>query len=172
MARAKKASVVLGSIDDCTRAMGELLVAITELEILTAESDRARALASAQFETRLDAAHMQKDGLEMALRDYYYTHLAEVEQGGVKHKQLANGVMGRRDNPTALKLKNRSWTWGSVLVVLREKFGDRYLRRRDPEIDKDLVKAELPADDLGAYGLKLEQDETFYAEPTRLPEAV
>src|ERR1035441_5019463 len=110
MARPKKASVVLGSIDDCTRAMGELLVAITELEILTAESDRARALASAQFETRLDAAQMQKDG---------------------------------RDNPTALKLKNRSWTWGSVLVVLREKFGDRYLRRRDPEIDKDLVKAEL-----------------------------
>ena len=52
--------------------------------------------------------------------------------------------------------------------MLREKFGDRFLRTRDPEVDKDLVKAELPAAELGVYGLKLDQDETFYAEPARL----
>ena len=171
MGRPKKASIELGSIDDCTRAMGELLVAVTDLEILTAESDLARAAASQKFESRMDDARARKADLEMALRNYYYAHLAEVEQGGVKHKVLANGVMGRRDNPPKLALKNRSWSWASVLIVLKEKFGDRFLRTRDPEVDKDLVKAELPAAELGAYGLKLDQDETFYAEPSRMPEA-
>ena len=172
MARPKKASVELGSIDDCTRAMGELLIAVTDLAILTAESDRARASASAKFEAGLDGARARKADLETALRNYYYAHLAEVEQGGVKHKVLANGVMGRRDNSPKLALKNRSWTGASVLIVLREKFGDRFLHTRDPEVNKDMVKAELPAADLGVYGLKLDQDETFYAEPLRLPEAV
>jgi CHASE2 domain-containing sensor protein len=67
-------------------------------------------------------------------------------------------------------LKNRAWTWGTVLILLREKFGDRFLRAKAPEIDKDLVKAEIDEDDLGDFGLKLEQDETWYAEPARLPE--
>jgi hypothetical protein len=171
MARPKKASVVLGSIDDCTRAMGELLVTITELEILTAESDRARAAASAQFEKRLDAAHAQKAGLEMALRDYYYTHLAEVEQGGVKHKQLANGVMGRRDNPAALKPLNRQWTWAAILQAVTTGLGIPYLRIREPELDKDKLKT-LGNEKLRNFGMKLEIDETFYAEPARLPEVV
>jgi hypothetical protein len=51
---------------------------------------------------------------------------------------------------------------------VREAFGDRYLHKpKDPEVDKDLVKAEIAEGDLGKYGLKLDQDETFYAEPER-----
>ena len=55
--------------------------------------------------------------------------------------------------------------------ALRERFGDRFLRLADPEIDKDLVKSELTSEQLGDCGLRLDQDERFFAEPARLPAA-
>ena len=172
MARPKKASVVLGSIEECTRAMSGLLVAITDLETLTAERDLAVAAASQRFEAGMDDAKLRRDDLSAALRTYYMAHVDEIETDGRRSIQLANGVMGRRLSPPALKLANRSWTWAAVLIRLRAKFGARFLRTRDPEIDKDLVKAELAIEELRALGLKLEQDETWYAEPSRMPEAM
>jgi len=170
MARPKKNGVVeLSGIDDCTRVMGELLVAITDIETLTAERDLAVAAAQKPYESRLDEAVMQRDAAKEALRTYYITHLAELEKGGVKHVQLPNGIMGRRDNPAKLAPKNRSWTWSSILIVVRAAFGDRFLRVHEPELDKDLIKAEMTPAQLDAHGMKLQQDETFYAEPARLP---
>ena len=169
MARPKKAGMTLGSIDDCTQAMGDLLQAVTDLEVLTAERDMAVAAAGAKFEPIMDDAKTRRDTLQAALRDYYMAHVDELEKDGRRSIQLTNGRMGRRLAPPKLGLLNRSWTWGVVLVRLRERFGSRFLRLRDPEIDKDLVKAELTGEELTALGMKLDQDETFYAEPARLP---
>ena len=170
MGRPKRASVELGTIADCQAAMGGLLAAVTDLETLTAERDMAVAAASKKFESPMDDAKMRRDDLSAALKTYYMAHVEELEKDGRRSVQLANGVMGRRMSPAKLMLVNRSWTWAAVLVRLREKFGSRFLRLRDPEIDKDLVKAELAIEELRALGLKLEQDETFYAEPARMPE--
>ena len=172
MGRPKKAGRELKSLEECTAAMGELLVAQTDLEAATANRDREVAVVQKRYEGDMDDARARAGEALAALQAYYYGHLSEVEKDGVKHCQLANGVMGRRDSPAKLALKNRAWTWGSVLVLLREKFGDRYLRVKAPEIDKDLVKAEIAEEDLGEMGMKLEQDETWYAEPARLPEVV
>jgi phage host-nuclease inhibitor protein Gam len=160
----------LQSLDDCAAAMSDLLTVTLQLEGLVADRDLAVAKASATYEPAIDTGRARKADIEAALKAYYYGHLSEVEKDGKKSVQLANGVMGRRDNPARLALKNRQWTWAAVLAILREKAGDRFLRLRDPEIDKDLVKAEIAPEALGEVGLKLEQDETFYAVPARLPE--
>ena len=152
-------------------AMAGLLVAVVSLEELEAQRALAVATASSTFEPRIDATRAQRDELLASLKAFYYAHLGEAEKDGKKSVQLANGVLGRRDNPPKLAPKNRSWTWGAILICLREKFGERFLRTREPEVDKDRVKAEIPAEELGNYGLKLDQDETFFAEPARLPEA-
>jgi len=149
--------------------MSGLLVAVVNLEELEAQRALAVATASSGFEARIDQTRATRDELLAALKAFYYAHLGEVERDGKKSVQLANGVMGRRDNPPKLAPKNRSWTWAAILICLREKFGDRFLRSREPEIDKDRVKAEIAPDDLGNYGLKLDQEETFFAEPARLP---
>jgi phage host-nuclease inhibitor protein Gam len=169
MARPKKSTIELKSLDECTKAMADLLVATTDIETLTAERDRAVAAASAEFEAYLDGAKEKQADLTLALRDYYYAHVGELEKSGARSVQLVNGVMGRRTSPPKLMLLNRNWTWGTVLVRLRERFGARFLRLSEPEIDKDLVKAELAVEELKALGLRLDQDEKFYAEPTRLP---
>jgi uncharacterized protein YdeI (YjbR/CyaY-like superfamily) len=43
MARPKKSTIELKSLDECTKAMADLLVATTDIETLTAERDRAVA---------------------------------------------------------------------------------------------------------------------------------
>lgn len=170
MARPKKATLELSSVDDCTAAMARLLIAETELEKLVAVRDQKVAAASAEFEGDIDRYKSQKAELVTALQTYYMAHLPEMESDGKKHFDLPNGVIGRRMAPPKLALLNRSWTWASVLVRLREMFGTKFLRMRDPEVDKDLVKARLDEDQLRDVGLRLEQDETFYAEPARLPD--
>ncbi len=169
MGRQKKAGVELGSIDDCTRAMGELLAVTIEVEVLVAERDLAVAQASKKFETRLDDAWARKGAVSASLEAYYYGHVLEIEADGKKSLQLANGVMGRRDNPPALKPLNRKWTWAAILQAVTTGLGMSYLRTREPELDRDKLKT-LPNEKLRDFGMKVESDETFYVEPARLPE--
>ena len=168
MGRGKKAGMELLSIEDCTGAMGELLAATIEIEVLVAERDLAVAGASARFEARLDAEWARRGALEASLEAYYYDHVREIEASGRKSLQLANGVMGRRDNPPALKPLNRKWTWKAILQAVTTGLGVAYLRAKEPELDRDKLKT-LPNEKLRDFGLKVEGDETFYVEPARLP---
>lgn len=170
MARPKKLNVELNSLDDCAQAMTDLLMAITDLEILTAERDMAVAAAQKKFETRMDDAKVRKSDNEEALQAYYMSHLDEIEKDGRKSIQLANGVMGRRDNPDKLVPLNRNWTLKAIKIRVRSLWNDKYFHEpKEPELDKDKLKAELGDEDLKKAGLKKESDETFYIEPTRLP---
>lgn len=166
----KSTGAELVSIGDCERTMATLLVAITDIETLIAEKDMAVASASAKFEGVLDDAKARRIEAEVALRNYYYAHAAEIEKGGAKHCQLANGVMGRRFNPPALQPLNRKWGWKEIRVAVRERWGALYFHdAKAPEIDKEKLK-ELTAEQLATAGLRVKNEEVFYAEPARLPE--
>jgi hypothetical protein len=172
MARTKTNAVaVLATPEECVRTMAELLIAITDIEVLIAEKDLAMAAALARTETRLDDAKARKIEAEVALKNYYYAHLAEIEKSGAKRWQLSNGVIGRRDNPPALKPLNRAWSWEKIKAAVRERWGTKYFHApKAPELDKDKLK-ELDAEQLKLAGMKLESEETFYAEPDRAPAA-
>lgn len=171
MGRPKKPAVELRSTEECTQAMAELLTAQIDIEVLTAEANLAVATASAKFEARIDEARRKAGERELQLRTYYYSHLAEIEAAGGKHLQLANGVIGRRDNPPALKPLNRSWTWETITARVRELWGGKkfFHNAKAPELDKDKLKS-LPEEELKRAGLKIGSGEKFYAEPARLPE--
>lgn len=164
MARPRKATVILASIEECTAAMRKLLLATLDHERATAERDGYMALAMKQYEKRLQTLTEKRQDLDLQLQNYYMTHLGEVERDGKKSVQLQYGVMGRRFGNPSLRLLNKSWTWTAVLVKLREHFGKKFLRLRDPEVDKDKVKTELPEEQLGEYGMKLAQAESFYVD--------
>lgn len=170
MARPKKPGVELQSIDECTQAMAALLLAQLDIEVLLAEANLAVAAAQVKFEPLLDSARQTRAERELQLRTYYYAHLSELEKGGAKHHQLANGVMGRRDNPPALKPLNRNWPWAAIAIRVRELWGKKYFHEpKEPEIDKEKLKT-LSDEELKGAGLKVETGETFYADPVRLPE--
>jgi hypothetical protein len=167
MGRPKKAAITLTSIDECVAAMDELLRAQTDIEALEAERALAMASASAKFETFLDDARTRRLNNEVALKNYYYAHLQELERDGAKHFRLVNGVIGRRDNPPALKPLSRNWTWASIKVAVFGMWQWKYFHpAKERELDKDALKA-LPAEDLKKVGLVSASDEEFYAKPDR-----
>jgi phage host-nuclease inhibitor protein Gam len=167
MARPKKASVTLASIEECTRAMRELLLATVDAEKLTAERDRAVAAILKGYETRLAGLAQKREDLELQLQTYYMAHLAELETDGRKSVALTYGIIGRRKSPAALRLLNKSWAWAAVREAIRAKWGAGFLTAPEPEVDKDKVKGEIPEEQLRDCGLKLHQDEKFYVELAR-----
>jgi phage host-nuclease inhibitor protein Gam len=168
MAKRKTENSELQSVAECTRAMGELLTATTQLETLIADRDAAIAKVQAVYEKPVGVARQWTASLAAKLETYYYTHLAEMEEGGRKHFKLENGVMGRRFGPGKLAPLNRAWTWHSITAKVRELFGpSKYFRFSEPELDKIALKDNLDAEKLAAVGLKVKNDETFYAEPDR-----
>lgn len=167
----KKAEHIAESIEECTTVMADLLVAETDLEILDAEKARAVAEASAKFESPINQARARRDVALAALSGYYYSHLTEIEKGGVKHLALSNGTMGRRDNPPKLKPLNRNWTWTAIQAAVRDKWLGRkgFQAPKAPDMDKEWLKDFALQEPVAAanLGLKAESDETFYAEPAR-----
>lgn len=167
MGRPKKTTATLGSMAECTDAMRLLLLVTTDLEKQQATRDAAMAGVCKSYEKAIGGLLEQKADIELQLRQYYMGHLAEVEHEGRKSVELAYGTMGRRLGQPTLKLLNKAWTWAAALVALANKFGNKYLRLRDPEIDKDAVKAGIPEGELAFYGLKLDQDENFFIDLKR-----
>jgi phage host-nuclease inhibitor protein Gam len=167
VARPRKASGELNSLAECTDAMRRLLLAATRKERIQAERDETMARLFKTYEKDLTAAVEEEKDLTLQLQQYYMAHMKECEIGGRKSIELTYGVIGRRTVPASLRLLNKAWTWPAVLVRLREAFGDAYVRKFDPEIDKEAVKSKIPEADLALYGLKLEQGQTFYIELTR-----
>lgn len=167
MGRPRKASAVLRTSEECNDAMRRLGLAQIEREKWQGALDLAISEAKKKYEARIAAAEAQAKDLEMQLQQWYLGHVEEYERDGRRSVALLYGVMGRRTSPPALKLLNKSWTWAAVLAKLRDKFGGKFLRLREPEVDKDQVKQELAPERLREFGLRLEQEEVFYAEPDR-----
>lgn len=156
----------LKDLTECNLAMGDLLLAITDIEILEAERAMAMAAASAKFEDALDDAKGRKLAAAGALESYYYTHVTEIEAKGQKFVQLPAGRMGRRDNPPKVVPLNRKWTWGAIAAAVRVALPNCLLPAKEREIDRNALK-DQDAATLQSVGLKVEKDETFYAEPER-----
>jgi phage host-nuclease inhibitor protein Gam len=168
MGRPRKAKKKLGTLDECQEAMRLLKLSAIEQERLEGARDKAIAGITEKYAGEITAAADAVKDLTLQLQNYYMTHLADLESEGKKSVRLRHGVMGRRLGSPALRLVNKSWSWASALVKLREKWGDRFIRTADPEVKKDEVKkADLEAADLRECGLKIDQDEDFYAEPDR-----
>ena len=169
MARSRKLTLTLASLEECTRSMGDLLKAQLELEKLTAERDMQIAEASARFEPGIEMWKKYAAEQNDALQHYYLTHRDELEKGGRKSVQLANGIMGCRLGSGRLAPISKMWAWKTIKAKLQSLWPGKYVLQPEVEIDKDLVKAEFTPDMLAKCGMQIKKDETFYAEPARLP---
>lgn len=168
MARPKRASKELSSIEDANQVMRQLLLVEVGLEKLIGAVDLERAAVMAKYEKAIDKHRAVAADLTLQLQTFYMAHYKELEKDGSKSVHLAFGVIGRRLSRPALKPLNRSWTWASIGIKLRSIYNARFFHApKEPEIDREKVRQELNAEQLRDCGLKVEQEETFFAEPDR-----
>jgi phage host-nuclease inhibitor protein Gam len=77
-----------------------------------------------------------------------------------------HGTLAFRAAPPSLERASRRWTWTRIAHTLAGlTWGPRYLRLPPPEVDKDLLLADLPrldVADLRAAGIRIEQGERFH----------
>ncbi|KKM81384.1 hypothetical protein LCGC14_1330430 [marine sediment metagenome] len=139
MARPRKTSVILNSIEECTAAMRKLLLATLDLEKEEAARDGEIALTIKQREKRIQTLGDKRKDLELQLENYYMTHLRELEADKKKSVDLKFGRMGRRQGPASLALLNRSWKWPVVTVRLREEFGELFFLPAEPTLDENKI---------------------------------
>lgn len=168
MARPKKTTARVSSLDEANAALRALLSAEIELEKLSGAVDLARASATAKYEGDIDAAKTRIADLNLQLQNWYVANSAELETNGRKSIQLLYGVIGRRKGNPALKPLNRTWNWQAVGVKLRSLFGTLYFHAlAEPAIDRERVRTSLTVDQLKACGLKVENEERFFIETDR-----
>lgn len=167
MGRPRKAKGELVSLAECNVAMGRLLTAQVAREVRIAARDGQIAEAMQEHERAIEELTEEAKDFELQLQNFYMAHVEELEKDGRKSVGLANGVMGRRKGPAALKLLNRAWTWAAVLAKLQSAFKDKFVRFFYPEVDKEKVKSDLAEEEMAKFGLKLHQEDKFYVEPFR-----
>lgn len=167
MARPRKASGTIESIEDCREAVRKLLVQTIDLERLVGEKEKAVAAAELWNKGAIAAAVGREADLSLQIEQYYMTHVSELEVDGKKSYEFPSGVIGRENTPPALKLANRAWKWATATAAVAAKLGNKFLHYKDPELKKDevkeaLKKGEITTEQLKACGLKVEGDEQFF----------
>jgi phage host-nuclease inhibitor protein Gam len=85
-----------------------------------------------------------------------------------------HATIGFRAAPPRLERASRRWNWSRIAHTLAAvPWGRRYLRLPAPEVDRDLLLADLPRlslADLRATGIRVQQGDQFYlTHPEHLP---
>ena len=143
---------------------------ITQLTIernhLIAEMDEEIATARSRYETTLGNLTARIESRTEILRDWA---LANPEEFGSKKSIIfTQGVIGFRAGTPKLKTL-AGWTFARVLNELIEQKVKAFIRTKQ-EVDKEVIIAahsanEIGNSDLKPFGLKVDQDESFFVDP-------
>lgn len=150
--------------------------AVDEIARLTVELRKQEARRDARLQTIRDeyepacvALGQQIKGLTLAAEKFADERRDELFSGKTKSAETNLALFGfRKGNPT-LKLLSKAWTWERVVETLEALKLTRFIRRKDPEPDKDALKQELDDAALAKVGCRVEQSETFFIEPKEQP---
>lgn len=155
------------SID--TRAQFEATVdEICKLQLdreqLVTDRDRLLADVREEHDPRIEAVG-QEIAAKLVLCEKFATVHRETLFGKLKSAASSLATFGFRTGNPKLVLLNRKWKWDDVLVALKVK-GRNELVRTKEEADKEALK-KLGDEELACFGLRIDQDETFFIEPKR-----
>jgi phage host-nuclease inhibitor protein Gam len=133
-------------------------------EQLVTDRDRLLADVREEHEPRIEAIG-QEISAKLVLCEKFATVHRETLFGKLKSAASSLATFGFRTGNPKLVLLNRKWKWDDVLVALKGKERADLIRRKE-EADKEALK-KLPEDELAGFGLRIDQDETFFIEPKR-----
>lgn len=133
-------------------------------EQLVTERDRLLAEVREEHDPRIEEIGSAISA-KILLCEKYATVHRETLFGKLKSASSSLALFGFRTGNPKLVLLNRKWKWNDVLAALKGKERTDLIRRKE-EADKDALK-KLPDDELAGFGLRIDQDETFFIEPKR-----
>jgi phage host-nuclease inhibitor protein Gam len=129
-------------------------------------TERDRLLASVREDHDPEIERLGTDiQAKIVLCEKFATVHRESLFGKLKSASSSLALFGFRTGNPKLVLLNRKWKWDDVLTALRLKSREELIRKKE-EADKEALK-KLNDDELASFGLRIDQDETFFIEPKR-----
>lgn len=139
------------------------VVLLNEREAQRAARAEAVQAVEARFQATLKDLDAQIDTGLQALETFTRDHEPELLPGQSRSTILGIAKFGFRTGQPTVKPK-RKWTWERVMESIRTSDRTDLIRVKE-EPDKEALRA-LPEEELDALGLRLEQVERFFVEPT------
>lgn len=144
-----------------------------ELKLQLAGKQAAHETQVAQLNSDFDAS-VQESREELAMLEssvqlYAVNHRGNLFPGETKSREFANARIGFRTNPPSVGKRISRDTFEAIALRLDElPWGDPYLETK-LVLKKDALlrdRADLTEEQLKQAGIRFEQDELFYIEPT------
>ncbi len=150
--------------DEFFAAIDQIATLQTRMRLVTARRDKQIQSVQDEFQPEISTLTEQIKARMALAEQYADTHRDELFPGKVKSAETELASYGYRLHPPALKLLNRKWSWDAVLEAAKRAFPGRFVRQEET-LQKDSLKAELTDEQLGAVGLRIDQQETFGVTP-------
>jgi phage host-nuclease inhibitor protein Gam len=148
---------------DAETLMNELAGKTNEKRALVARLDAAVLKLHEDATPEISACDEVISARSEALRSWAESHPGEFPRGR-KSIALLGGVVGFRLGTPRLALLSRAFKWEGVVELLKQKGWTSFIRTK-AEPDKDGLLAQRERYNLREIGLKVVQEESFYAEP-------
>ena len=163
------AALVLSSED----AMIGTLNRYVELSLKIEQARVAHEQEVAALKTAFDSAVQQEREelavLESSVQLYAVNHRVKLFADGKKSRDYANARLGFRMTPPSVGKRLSKDTFPAIALRLDEtEWGQAYVDW-SPTIDKEALlrdRAQIPEENLAAVGLRFDQEEYFFIEPT------
>lgn len=162
MPKKKIASI---SRDEAEESMGALAYAVHQRDKLTAKMNLKLTAIRDQFEPEIANLSVVIDAETKRLRAFADNNPQLFERS--RSLKLVHGIIGYRLGNFALKTV-KGITWARAINLIRDQL-PAYIRTK-LEVDKEAILADrgrLTHDDIQRVGLRIEQAETFYADPEK-----
>ena len=133
-------------------------------EALVTDRDRLLGDVMLEHNPRIEAIG-QQIAAKLVLCEKFATVHRETLFDRLKSAATSLATFGFRTGNPKLVLLSRKWKWDDVVAALKGK-GRVDLIRTKVEADKDALK-KLDDAELAGFGLRIDQEETFFIEPKR-----
>ena len=159
-----KATATIETRDQFTATVDEICKLQLDREQLVTERDRLIASVREDHDPEIERLGTDINA-KLVLCEKFATVHRESMFGKLKSAASSLATFGFRTGYPKLVLLNRKWKWDDVLTALRLKKRQDLIRTKE-EADKEALK-KLNDEELAGFGLRIDQDETFYIEPKR-----
>lgn len=173
MPNKKKRITVAALVLTSEEAMLGTLNRYVELKLQIAESTVAHEKEVAQLNSVFDSAIQEQREelavLESSVQLYAVNHRTDLFPGEKKSKDFANARIGFRSNPPSVGKRLAKDSFEAIARRLDEtEWGPAYVEWK-PSLDKEALlrdRAQIPEEELAAVGLRFDQEEFFFIEPS------
>ena len=168
-AKKTRPHLLLISEDAMLGALNQYITLRLDVERRTAKHERDVAELNAAFDEKIQADREQLGALETSLQLFAENHRATLFTAP-KSRSYPNATLGFRMCPPAVERIVAKEKWDVIAERVEQlAWGEPYIKPGKPALNKDAIlrdRALLSFGQLNEAGLKVEQAEIFFIEPT------